>query len=157
MVNHVPMVTMALIIGLLAWAVARRQESIGRATLVALVLVALATAAVYLTGEAAEEVVETLPGVSENLIERHEEVAAIAVWSVGGLGAVALLGLVAFRRPRVIPRWFLGGALAMSIGAAAIVAWAANLGGQIRHPEVRPDFRVDRVDSGHDASEERER
>jgi hypothetical protein len=26
---------------------------------------------------------------------------------------------------------------------AVLIAWTANLGGQIRHPEIRPDFERD--------------
>ena len=38
---------------------------------------ALATIAAFYTGEAAEEIVENLPGVSETLIHKHEEQAEL--------------------------------------------------------------------------------
>lgn len=74
---------------------------------------------------------------SEAVVERHEEVAWVAMVFAGGVALVALLGLLLFWR-RTVPRWFGLPVLAATLGLAAIMAWTANLGGQIRHTEIRP-------------------
>jgi hypothetical protein len=139
LLNHLPVIGTIVAILLLAWAVLRRSPELTRASLALFVLLALAGIVVYLTGEPAEESVEHLAGVSESMIESHEEAALLATLLLGGLGAVALGGLVAFRR-RVggIPRGFATLALLLSLAPAAGMGYTAYVGGQIRHSEIRP-------------------
>jgi len=56
---------------------------------------------------------------------------------MGALGVVSLAGLLFFRRSRTIPLWFSGFALVLSLAATGAMGWTANLGGQIRHSEIR--------------------
>lgn len=136
LLNHGPVVGTVFAILLLTWAALRRNPELTRAALGAFVLLALLGGVVYLTGEPAEEVVEGLPGVSEALIERHEEAALAATLALGVFGALALTVLVVYRRgfPRAVPLVM----LALSFVPMALMGWTANLGGQIRHEEIRP-------------------
>lgn len=138
LLNHVPVIGTIVAILVLAYALLRRSTELTRVGLGMFVLVALVAAAVYLTGEPAEHLVEDLAGVSEPIIERHEDAALLATLLLGGLGALALGGLVMFRRAASVPRGFGMLVLALSIVPAAAMAWTANLGGQIRHSEIRP-------------------
>ena len=90
----------------------------------------------YVTGEPAEEIAEKLPGVSEQVIDPHEDAAKLALGATLAVGAVALAGLVAFRA-RALPLAFSLGLLALAVVAAGTLGWTANLGGRIRHPEIR--------------------
>lgn len=138
LLNHVPVIGTVIGILLLAYAALRRSPEVARASLGLFVLLALVGAVVFLTGEPAEELVENLPGVSESLIEEHEEAALLATAALGAMGLLALVGLVAFRRRASgLPRAFVLGTLLFSLVPAATMAWTANLGGQIRHSEIR--------------------
>ena len=138
LLNHLPVVGTILAMLILAYALLRRSAELTRVSLGLFVLLAVAGAVVYLTGEPAEEAVESLAGVSEAGIESHEEAALLATLLLGALGAVALVGLVAFRkRAAGIPRGFAALALLLSLGPAAAMGYTANLGGQIRHTEIR--------------------
>jgi uncharacterized membrane protein len=88
---------------------------------------------VYLTGEPAEELVERLPGYSEALVEQHETAALIATIGMSLLGIAALIGLLR-RQPR---QWYPKAVLLGALLVAGLMAWTANLGGQIRHTEIR--------------------
>ncbi|MPZ20825.1 MAG: hypothetical protein GEV06_23395 [Luteitalea sp.] len=99
---------------------------------------ALLAVPVYLSGEPAEEAIEHLAGVSEALIEQHETWAAGALVGVEGLGVLGLIGLFLLRRNPVLPTRFLGTTAIVLIITTAVLAWTANLGGQIRHTEIRP-------------------
>src|SRR5690606_11037962 len=77
--------------------------------------------------------VENIVGVSEVQIEVHEEAGQLAGYGVGALGLLALGGLLVFRR-RPVPRPVVLGALVLTLGA---VGYTANLGAQLRHPEIR--------------------
>ncbi len=95
--NHIPVLGTAFGLGLLAYGIWQRSTELKKTALGVFVLVALMTIPVDLTGEPAEEGVEGLPGVSESIIEQHEEAAGVAFASIGVLGLIALIGLLALR------------------------------------------------------------
>ena len=72
------------------------------------------TVPAYLSGKAAEEVVEELPGVEEERIETHEDAGLLAAITSWALGVLALAGLLAVRPPKVLPRWLVASALLLS-------------------------------------------
>ncbi len=138
--NHFPIVGLIFSLILLAAALYRKSPELTRAAAVAFVAVALVAIPVYLTGEPAEEIVEHMPGVAEDILERHESAGKISLIVLEVLGAVALLGLVLSRGARALPRWWAPTLLALAVAVTAWVGWTANLGGQINHEEARPGF-----------------
>jgi hypothetical protein len=134
--NHVPLFGALAVTVLCTIALLKRQQDLARGGLVVAVLTALFGLVVYLTGEPAEELVENLSGVSEAVLESHEEIALVATVVVGAYGLLALGGLVAFRHgvtmrvTRIL--------LVLSLVPLAAIAYTAYLGGQIRHSEIRP-------------------
>lgn len=136
LLNHVPVIGIFIVVFILAVALARQNDGIAKLGLVMLVGIALVTVAVFLTGEPAEEAVEDLAGVSESLIHSHEEAAKAAFIATGIAGAAALALLFGYRR-RALSRWVLGASLALTLAVGGMMAWTANLGGQIRHTEIR--------------------
>ena len=135
--SHVPVIGLLIVLLLLAVARVRRSTELTRVSYALLVLLAASAVVVYLTGEPAEELVETLPGVSEAIVEEHEEVALIATIGMVILGLVALVGLIRFRAPRIAPAWYGRGVLLLALLMGGVMVWTANLGGQIRHSEIR--------------------
>jgi hypothetical protein len=136
MLNHVPLFGALAVTILCAVALLRRQQGLARGGLVVAVLTAIVGLAVYLTGEPAEELVENLPGVSEAVLETHEEVALVATVVLGAFGILALIGLFAFRHG--VTMGFTRALLAVSFVPLAAMAYTAYLGGQVRHSEIRP-------------------
>ena len=53
------------------------------------------------------------------------------------LGVVSLAALFASRRSTGLSKPFVAAVLGISIIAGGLMAWTANLGGQIRHTEIR--------------------
>ena len=135
MLNHVPLFGALAVTILCAVALFRRQQGLARGGLVVALLTAIVALVVYLTGEPAEELVENLPGISEAVLETHEEVALVATIVAGAYGVLALIGLFAFRHgvtmrvTRIL--------LVLSFLPLATMAYTAYLGGQIRHSEIR--------------------
>ena len=139
--NHVPVLGAIGLLTLFSIALVRRDSSLARLTLGLSVLLAGASIAVFLTGEPAAELVEDLSGTVERAIEPHEEAAMVATIAFGVFGAMSLAALVAFRR-RTMPRWVTGAAVSGTIVLSGLMGWTANLGGQIRHPEIRTGFET---------------
>lgn len=137
MLNHLPLLGTAFTLVLLFVALMKRSVEMKRMSLAFLVAVTLLAVPAYLTGEPAEESVMDLPGVEEPFVEQHE---AAAKWAFGAqiaLGVVALAGLIVTRKSQPLPAWCAGALVVLSLGVCGLMARAANLGGQIRHPEIR--------------------
>jgi uncharacterized membrane protein len=135
LLNHFPVIGTLIALGLLAWAVLRSDERIGRASLLLLVVLSLLAVITFLTGEPAEEATEAVASIPEALVERHEEVALLATIALGTLGALSAAALVLGRRR--LSRGVMLGLLLVGLVPAGAMAYTANLGGQIRHPEIR--------------------
>ena len=136
LLNHFPVI--GILIGLVVFALGvwRRNDSWTRLALGLFAAVALVALATMLTGEAAEEAVEHLPGVSESIIETHEEAAQLAAIGTYVLGAISLTALLWLRR-RPLPRALTVTVLPVVLLVSGLMGYAANLGGQIRHTEIR--------------------
>ena len=133
--NHVPVIGMVftlLILGVAAW---RRNDGMGKLGLVVMAGLAVITAAVFLTGEPAEEVVEKVATVSEVMIHPHEEAAEASLIATGLAGALAVIALGVYRR-RALPRWVTEVAFTAALVTSTMLGWTANLGGRIRHTEI---------------------
>ncbi len=137
MINHFPVVGVLGAILLFLYALVRKSGEMTKVSLGIFVLIALITIPVFFTGEAAENIVKKLPGVTETYIGRHEEFAEYAITVIEILGAVSLLGLYFIFRSGAVPKWLLSIVLLLSLLAATVVGFTANLGGQIRHTEIR--------------------
>lgn len=136
LISHFPVIGVVIGLALLTVAIVRRSDELARVTFWLFALLGAASVVVYLTGEQAEEAVERLAGVTEALIEPHEEAALVATIAMGAAGALALLAAFVFRR-KAIPRLIVGGGLVVALVNVGLMAWTANLGGQIRHTEIR--------------------
>jgi hypothetical protein len=136
LLNHVPVIGMFIGLGLLAYALLRKDVGLLRVCLGLFAILAIVALATFLTGEPAEEAVEGLAGVSESVLERHEEAALQATIALGALGLLSLGLLLRFRR-RALPLKAGVIVLFAAFVPALAMAWTANLGGQIRHSEIR--------------------
>jgi len=139
LLNHVPV--LGTIFGLLLLGVAMiiKSAELKKASLGIFIITALATIPVYLTGNSAEDTVEHLPAVAESIIDQHQEWALISLVTVGVLGLFATGGLLVARRLRAFPTWIVTTTLIFSLVVGGLMAWTANLGGQIRHTEIRSE------------------
>lgn len=138
LLNHVPVIGLVLTVVVLGWGLWRRSDDVVRLGLLMLVVLGVTAIAVYLTGEPAEEAVEGIVGVSESMIESHEEAALLATIGMTVAGVLAL-ALMVRHRNRPLPVRLVRGMLLVALVPTVMVAWAANLGGQIRHSEIRAD------------------
>lgn len=102
-----------------------------------LIISSIGAGIAYLTGEGAEEAVEDLQGVSENIIGQHEDFAMYALVSLIILGVSALIALFVTNRNNSLSKTASGATLFIALISFALVARTGYLGGQIRHSEIR--------------------
>jgi hypothetical protein len=91
---------------------------------------------VFFTGEAAEETAEGLPGVSESVIESHEDAAKVAIWGMVLLGVASIGTLTYAAKKRALPMPLVGLVAVLAVTSMGLIGRTAYLGGQIRHTEL---------------------
>jgi len=147
MLNHIPLIGVGFLILLFVIALLRKSNELINVSLIFVVIVALWAIPAYLTGEPAEEIVENLPGISENLIKSHEESAETAFIFIEIVGALALMTLFVRRFYQTLgSRLTIIVLIGLLIGGG-LIAWTANLGGKINHPEIRSNAILQNSDS----------
>jgi hypothetical protein len=137
LLNHFPTIGNIIGGGLFVLALITRSDDLKRASLVVLLGISLIAIPTYMSGNGAQEAIKALPGVSKSLIETHEGAALEAIAFMQVTGAFAWLGLWQFRRLARIPAWNLAVILVLTLVSLGLTARAANIGGEIRHAEIR--------------------
>ena len=139
LLNHVPTVGAVVALGLLLLALVRRDERLKHAGLEVLFAIAVLTLPVYLSGVAARQKLQDQPGVSDDAMRVHHDAALAGFTVTEFAGFVAWVALWQTRRHGRAARGLVPAVTLLSIVAIALMARAANLGGEIRHPEIRAD------------------
>lgn len=134
--NHAPLFLSLIGGGILLAGMIKKNESFKHLSLYFLIAAAVFTIPVFLTGEGTEELVENLPGVNENAIEEHEEMAKISLIIISIMGGLALIGLF-IRNKASMARILFSGLVLLSLGSFVTMAQTAHLGGLIRHSEIQ--------------------
>src|SRR5687768_986107 len=98
LLNHVPTVGFAVGVCLFLVALFQKDEPQQRMSLGILYLVAVLSIPAYVTGVAASEIMVERPGISADVIQRHEDAALGAFALMQLTGAAAWLALWQFRR-----------------------------------------------------------
>jgi uncharacterized membrane protein len=92
--THIPVVLSLAGLVVLLISLFSKNSTISKVGFSILAIAGISALPVFFSGHEAEEAVEHLPGVSESLIERHEEVAKFALISILVAGTIALAGLI---------------------------------------------------------------
>jgi hypothetical protein len=145
LLNHFPTIGTIIAIGLFLLGLAGKSDDLKRASLVVFLGIALLTIPTYISGNAAQDVICKAQGkapcadraVSRAMIEAHEGAALLAFTFMQITGAFAWLGLWQYRRISRFPRWSLAAVALFSMVTFGLMAQAADIGGEIRHAEIR--------------------
>ncbi len=137
--NHIPVLGAFAIVALTLLAKFKNDESLTKLNFQLMALIGLLTAPVYFTGEGAEEVLEKLPGFSEAIVERHEELGLYGLILAGILGLIGLIGLYLLRKNKAMAFSLWKGSLSVGVIFLVVTLLIANAGGEIRHTEIRKD------------------
>jgi uncharacterized membrane protein YphA (DoxX/SURF4 family) len=142
LLNHLPISGLLFAVPILLLAAWKKDTTLRYLGLGAVLLTGAASLATFFTGEPAEEVMERLPGISEELIKAHEEAAETAIWFVVAAALLASLALALGKRSKLVSRWGLSAVTLFALISIALLARANNRGGQISHPEIRASHAV---------------
>ena len=136
LINHVAVIGAFLGMIVLIFAIRSDSKSTYYAAYTLFIIAAVGAIIAYSTGESAEETVEGIAGVSESIIEEHEEAAGFALGSFIVLGVLAVAGVfISIMKEALQRKWGML-ILVVSLLSFVIVSRTALLGGEIRHTEI---------------------
>ncbi len=135
--NHIPVLGTLFVGIMLATALVKRSEELKRMSLVWFVALTIISIPIKFTGDFAHEAVAQSKWLAADGVAAHEQAADQATTGMFLLGLVAAFGLFRGRRQRPIPGWVVGATVFLAVVTFALMARAANLGGQLRHEEIR--------------------
>ncbi len=149
-VNHLPIIfplvgVIVMITGLIS-----KSEAVKRTALMIFVLGALATLAAMSTGEGAEEVAESISGVTKDMIEVHEDAAKTFAILSYLLGVFSLLGIWASFKQKSFSAPLSIGTLVFALAVLFFAKQTGTTGGEIRHTEIRVDYTMPASESHHE-------
>jgi uncharacterized membrane protein len=136
LLNHFPIIGTIIGIGIMLWGLIKKEYNIQKTVLGLWVILTLLTFPVMKTGEEAEETIENIPGISEQIMHEHEEAAEFALWMMVGLGLLSLAGLLIGQNNNLGKKLPLV-AFIFSLAVFGAMARTGYLGGQIRHTELQ--------------------
>jgi hypothetical protein len=139
LLNHVPTIAFGIALAMFIGAVVSRSHDLMKCALTLLVAVGILTFPTYVTGNAAEEQIRNLPGISKTLINTHEGAALGALIIMEITAVMAWLALLEMRRAGQVSSRTLGTVMVLALVTMGAVTRAANIGGEIRHSEIRLD------------------
>jgi uncharacterized membrane protein len=137
LLNHFPTVGMIVGLGLYVVAILGKSDHLKRASLGIFFCIALLSIPTFATGTSARLALAHTPEVSVAMIDTHETAAFEALWLMELTGALAWLGLWQYRRMSRVPQGTIAAVLLAGLATFGLMARAANIGGEIRHAEIR--------------------
>jgi uncharacterized membrane protein len=140
MITHLPIFGSILGALVLAYGLWTRSNQTKIASYILFIVSAIGAGIAYLTGEAAEETVEDIAGISKNLIEQHEDFAMFALISLIVLGVASIAALFLTLRKSPLTRTVGVVVLFISLLSFGLIARTGYLGGQIRHTEINSNI-----------------
>ena len=138
LLNHVPTIGFVVALGFYIVSFIGKSDHLKQASLVLMVGIAFLTIPTYVTGNAAWNHIQNLDEMHQSAVETHEGAAFLAMVAIQITGALAFLGLWSLRRTGELSSAATAVIFIFAAVAFVLVAGAANLGGEIRHTEIRP-------------------
>ena len=135
--NHVPVLgTIFLFLLLLVGWILRSREIL-QLCLWSFVGLSMLSIAIKYTGDFAFDELKGAAWMDKALAYQHEQSADQATTGIFVVGVIGAVGLFRSRANRPVASWVTMALLGASLGTFVMMARTANLGGQLRHPEIR--------------------
>lgn len=145
MVVHLPVVLCPVALGLMAYAMWRREDAVLKVGYVLLIVAAAMSAVAFYSGPPAYDLIREeraaekayLGPEAQAIVEDHAVAARAAFLCVLLAGVLALQALLQFFQDEPPARWLRLTLLGATLLGCYLLAWSAHLGGQVSHPEIR--------------------
>jgi uncharacterized membrane protein len=136
-VNHFPIIGIILGFGILVTGIFLKNNSVKNTAYCLFIVGAIFAAVSMATGEGAEEIAENLPSVTDQIIEKHEELAEKLAIVLYALGVISIIGLFLNYKNHSKAIFVAYLAVLVAIAGIFLGKQTGTSGGEIRHTEIR--------------------
>ncbi len=136
-VNHFPIIGIILGFGILVTGLFLKNNSVKNTAYCLFIVGAIFAAVSMATGEEAEEIAEKLPSVTDQIIERHEEIAEKLAIVLYALGVISLIGLFLNYKSHSKAIFVSYIVVVVAIVGMFFGKQTGTSGSEIRHTEIR--------------------
>lgn len=136
LLSHVPVIGMAFALLLNIWSLLKNSHDLKIATLLFYAVSGLFAIPVYFTGDSSEQIVKTVPGITESLIEPHEETALYFFIGICIIGIIAVAGLLFGKKSKIFLHRVIFIIMFLALANSYFAVMTAYTGGKIRHSEI---------------------
>jgi uncharacterized membrane protein len=136
-VNHFPIIGTIFGLGILITGLLLNNKAIKNVAFSLFIVAAVFTFFSMNTGEGAEEMVEDMPSVGENIIHEHEEIAEKLALVLYLLGAVSIAGMYLNFKNHSKAKLVSFVAITIATVGVFLAQQVGTSGGEIRHTEIR--------------------
>ena len=154
-VNHFPIIGTIFGLGILVSGLVLKNKTAINIAYVLFVISAIFGFASMYTGDGAEEMVEDLPNVGDQIIHTHEEMAEKLAIVLYVLGTFSIAGLVLNIMNHSKAKFITYIVLLISVTAAFLGKQTGTTGGEVRHTEIRGNV-VNQVGASQGESAEKD-
>ena len=136
MFTHLPVVGLGFAIVTSLFALCWKSDDLKKYSLWAYIILGIGAVLAYITGDGSAEIIKTYPGITEELTEPHEEVAAWFLTGILIMSAIATAGLYYVRLGKVKLQKINVAILIIAVLLSILAIQTAITGGKIRHTEI---------------------
>ena len=149
-VNHFPIIVPIIGLIILVTGYITKSPAVQRTAFGVFILGTLMTFPAMYTGEGAEEIAEKLPGVTDALIEEHEEKAESLAMFNYLLGLLSLFGFWASLKQKSYAGYVAIAVFVLGLAGLFFGKSTGTSGGEIRHTEIRSGAAALPADQGEE-------
>lgn len=153
-VNHFPIIGTILGLGILLTGILLKNNTVKNVSYALFIVSAVFAAFSMGTGEGAEEMVENMPSIGKPIIHEHEEMAEKLALVLYALGVLSLVGLYTNIKNHSKANLVSYLVLVISFVAVFLAQQVGTTGGEIRHTEIRKDFKASTTATGEEKDED---
>jgi uncharacterized membrane protein len=136
MFTHLPIVGLGMAVLINLYALINKSNELKKLTLWIYLMVGIFALFAYFTGDGAEEIIKTYPGISQDVIETHENMALFFFIGLMILAGVSMIGLYIIKTKEILLKKFNLYLLIVAILVSILAFETGSTGGKIRHSEI---------------------
>jgi uncharacterized membrane protein len=142
--SHFPIVGLAFAILINLYALFTKSHEAAKLSLWFYFVLGIFALTAYLTGDGAEKIMETYPGITEETVEPHENIALFFFIGLMITTGIAMTGLYITKTKENLLKKFTVLLLIMGLLLGILAGITGSTGGAIRHTEIKQGIYLNR-------------
>ena len=137
---HFPLVGLGFAILANIYGIIKKNDEIKKFALWCYVIVGFLAFCAYITGDSAEKIIKTYPGMNEDIIMPHEQYALFLFVGIMILAAISFVGIILSKTKKELIKKYTVIVLVIGLLLTVLAVKTGSTGGKIRHTEIEKGY-----------------